>query len=36
MRDIEAARVEIIGEKWNGMMSCLTVEVVGPAKIAEI
>lgn len=36
MRDIETARVEIIGEKWNGMMSCLTVEVVGPAEVAEI
>lgn len=36
MRDIETARVEIIGEKWDGMMSCLTVEVVGPAEIAEI
>lgn len=36
MRDIETARVEIIGEKWDGMMSCLTVEVVGPAEVAEI
>ena len=36
MRDVEKSSVEVLGEKWSGFMSGLSIDVVGPAIMNEV
>jgi len=33
LRQIETASVEIIGERWRGRMTCVSIEVAGPVRM---
>lgn len=33
LRQIETARIEIVGERWSGVMTGVSIEVVGPVEM---